>query len=155
MTQCHGIWETVVFFEHIVNAINFMFFTSMKSHATSYFGSVVLHQTGIWLNRYSSVHIFLNQKKKKKSKTTAVLSLAIAVIYLALRLHFASSLPMVTALPFILVLGDTKKVASPLNGLLCGKARFKNLAVLLRAFSLYRVDSHTHGCVDLQNVRGK
>lgn len=68
MTQCHGIWETVVFFEHIVNAINFMFFTSMKSHATSYFGSVVLHQTGIWLNRYSSVHIFLNQKKKKKKQ---------------------------------------------------------------------------------------
>lgn len=39
-----------------------LFFTSMMSHATSYFGSVVLRQTRIWLNRYSSVHIFLNQK---------------------------------------------------------------------------------------------
>lgn len=58
-------------------------------------------------------------------------------------------------LPFILALGDTKKVASPLNELLCGKARFKNLAVLLRAFSLYRVGSHTHACVDVQNFRGK
>lgn len=62
---------------------------------------------------------------------------------------------MVTALPFVLVLGDTKKVALPLNKLLCGKARFKNLAVLLHAFSLYRVDSHTHACVDVENFRGK